>query len=130
MGYDHMVGNTKLMERLTKMGDNLSYACEHDIPEDYWCGDDEGICPVCHNDMLTILHDKMRVECPVCGIEGEMKIVDGEIKVDFSEEQISHSRLRYGGKMDHYVEIRDSDKNPEKVRIPNLKEVLKEYEEI
>ena len=129
MGYDHMIGNKKLMERLTKMGDNLFFAASHDIPEDYWCGDEEGVCPVCHQDMLTILHDKMRVECPICGIEGTLKVVDGEIKVDFPEEQIEHSRLRYLGKLDHYIEIRDSDKNPEKVRIPNLNEVIKEFNE-
>ena len=128
MEYEHMVANEKLMERMTAMGDHLADALETEGGLDKWYGDDEGTCPVCHNDLLTIMHSGTTVECPVCGISGELKIVDGQIKVEFPEAQIARSRLKYPGKLEHYLEIRDSAMTMKKV--PDLKERLAEYKEI
>ena len=46
MEYEHMIGNEKLMARMTKMGDNLADALETEGGLDKWYGDDEGVCPV------------------------------------------------------------------------------------
>ena len=125
MDYQHMLGNEALMQRLTVMGDNLANALEQDIAETHWCGDEAGICPVCHNDLLTILHKKTQVECPICGIQGTLQIQNDEIMVHFSEEEKARSRLRYAGKLEHYIEIRDSARSMKPV--PDLGERLKEY---
>lgn len=128
MEFEHMVGNEKLMARLTEMGNHLADALETEGGLDKWYGDDEGVCPVCHNDLLTILHSGATVECPVCGISGELKIEDGQIKVDWPAEQIARSRLKYPGKLEHYLEIRNSAMTMKK--IPDLKEKLAAYKEI
>ena len=71
------------------------------------------------------MHDGKTVECPVCGIEGTLEIVDGEIKVSFSEFQQNRSRLRMDGKWEHSNEIRDGAMTQKKVE--NLAELKKPY---
>jgi len=48
-------------------------------------GHEIGTCPVCHQNEITI-KGKNPVQCPICGIYGELKIENGEITVAFSEE--------------------------------------------
>ena len=45
------------------------------------------------------------VECPVCGMEGTMTIVDGELKVDFPPEQLLRARGTFKGLREHTEEI-------------------------
>ena len=125
MDYEHEVGNAALMARLTQMGDNLVEALTTEGGLDKWYGDEEGICPVCHSDLLTILHDGNKVECPICGIAGTLEMKDGKFQATFTEEEKDRSRLRYGGKLEHYIEIRDSGLHQKK--IPDLKEKLEAY---
>ncbi len=66
-----------------------------------------------------------KVECPVCGIEGTLDLVDGEIQVTFSEAQQNRSRLRDAGKWEHSNEIRDGAMTQKKVE--NLKELKMKY---
>lgn len=65
----------------------------------------EGVCPVCHQRLITILPGTTTVECPVCGIEGTLSIVDGAVKVDFSEEQQQRARGTFKGLREHTEEI-------------------------
>ena len=64
-----------------------------------------GVCPVCHQRLLTILPHTTKVECPICGIEGELTIEDGEIKVAFSEAQQARARGTFAGQREHTEEI-------------------------
>ena len=126
MGHEHVVGNQPVIDRMVIMGKNIAAAINSDTDKmNEWRGDDEGTCPVCHCDMLTVLHKENKVECPVCGIAGELNIVDGNIKVIFSEEEQKRSRLNYEGKLEHYVEISTKAVGPG--QIPNKKELLEKY---
>lgn len=127
MALEHVVGNTEVMDRMVVMGQNIAAAINSETEEEIrkWRGADEGICPVCHCDMLTVIHNKNVVECPVCGISGDLALVDGEIKVNFSEAQQNRSRLFYAGKLEHQVEISTKAVGPG--QIPNKKELLEKY---
>ena len=57
-------------------------------------------------------HSGDPVQCPICGIYGELKIENGEIKVTFSEAEQKRSRLTLAGKMEHWNEYHPAD--PEK----------------
>ena len=127
MDYQHLVGNEELMARMTKMGDNLADALTVEGAMDKWYGDEQGVCPVCHNDLLTILHDENKVECPICGITGELTLKDGKIDVDFSKADLYMARPNYGGKVDHFIEIRDSVMSQKKIE--NLSELLAPYKD-
>ncbi len=64
-----------------------------------------GVCPVCHQRMITILPGTTKVECPVCGIEGQLSIENDEIKVAFSKEQQERARGTFAGLREHTREI-------------------------
>lgn len=127
MSYEHVVGNEKVMNRMVKLGQNIAQSLNGDEAEmSKWRGDEEPeACPVCHCNMLTVMHDKNKVECPVCGISGELNLVDGNIKVEFSEAEQKRSRLFYDGKLEHYIEISTKAVGPG--QIPDKKERLEKY---
>ncbi len=68
-------------------------------------GKPAGVCPVCHQRIITILPGTTKVECPVCGIEGELAIEDGAVKVTFSKEQQDRARGTFAGLREHTIEI-------------------------
>lgn len=81
-----------------------------------WAGDpDDGVCPVCHCRMLNIGKTN-DVECPVCGIWGKMEIVNGQVKVNWSQQEIDRARNTPNGIYEHYNEIQ----NMIKVCVPKL----------
>lgn len=127
MNIDHVLGRPDVMERMAKMGQNIVDALQAETEEERirYRGDDKGVCPVCHESLLTVGFGGNKVECPVCGIEGTLDIIDGEIQVTFSEEQQNRSRLRDAGKWEHSNEIRDGAMTQKKVE--NLKELKRKY---
>jgi uncharacterized Zn finger protein (UPF0148 family) len=42
------------------------------------------ICPACHSDLLTVTNGNL-IECPICDINGNIKVDSDEIAVTFSE---------------------------------------------
>lgn len=92
------------LARARKMGRNVAEQMGKPVEQTKWVGDYQGICPVCHCNLLTV-GEQNPVECPVCGISGELKIENGKISVTFSKEQQAHSRLTEQGKLDHLIEI-------------------------
>ena len=64
----------------------------------------KGHCPVCHSDTM-IFSEGTNVECAVCSMKGQLKIVDGEIVCEFSEEEKKMSQMADGGRMKHLNDI-------------------------
>ena len=120
MNIEHVLGRPDVMERMQLAGNHIIEALNADNEEErvQYRGDDQGVCPVCHERLLTIIGDGNKVECPICGIEGRIKIVDGIINVEFSEKEIKRSRLYDGGKIEHSDEIRDGIRTQKKVENP------------
>ena len=65
----------------------------------------EGVCPVCHQRLITIMPGTTKVECPVCGIEGQLSIENDAVKVTFSEQQQARARGTFAGLREHTTEI-------------------------
>ena len=127
MAYEHVLGNEAEMERTRKVGQNISAALAAETEEERmkWRGDEDGMCPVCHLNMVNILPDRKTIECPVCGSYGKLDIVDGKITVTYTPEEQNRSRLRWAGKLEHSTEIKTRAAGPG--QIPDLKERLKPY---
>lgn len=127
MAFEHVIGNQPVMERMTKVGQNIVEALKAGSAEERtrYRGEQEGVCPVCHCDLLTILHDGNKVECPVCGIEGTLNLIDGQLRASFSTEQQKRSRLFYAGKLEHSTEIKTKAAHPG--QIPDKAERLAKY---
>lgn len=119
-----------LMARVNQLGQNVADAMGK-APEDVAFKGDEGTCPVCHCNIITI-NKSTNVECPICGISGKLSVVGDEVKVEFSQAEQNRARGTLVGLNEHYHEIQGMIK----VAIPKLqgnKEMLasknKEYEE-
>lgn len=93
-----------LMARLSQMGKNVASVVGTPQLEAPYFGDDEGVCPLCHCDLLTV-RGTTDVQCPVCGIHGTLKIEGEKVFVSYTEAQIERARNRYGGVEDHCNEI-------------------------
>ena len=130
MAYEHVLGNIPVMERMKKLGEHIAEAlsAEDEETRTRWRGDKEGVCPVCHNELLEVTHRGTEVECPVCGISGNLSIENGEILVSFPKEQIARSRLYYAGKLEHSTEIKTCAAGPG--QIPDLKEQKERYRNV
>lgn len=128
MAYTNVVGNRPVMDRTWAMGRHVveALACADEGERRRWRGDHEGVCPVCHCDMLTVSGGGKTVECPVCGISGTATIEDGRLQAHFSAEEQARSRLFYAGKLEHSTEIKTCAAPPE--QIPNLKELLEPFQ--
>jgi hypothetical protein len=103
------IGNVVLtpdaLERAQKLGRNVAETMLKPEEEPQWFGA-EGVCPVCHCDLITIT-DGSLVECAVCGIAGTLTLCEGgRISVEFSAEEQKRSRVAMGGKKEHWDEVR------------------------
>lgn len=127
MAYEHVLGNDTEMNRMRTVGQNIAEALNADSEEERvkWRGTEEGTCPVCHCDMITVSRKENEVECAVCGIKGLVNIEDGELKVSFSEAEQKRSRLHWDGKLEHSTEIKTKAVGPG--QIPDLKDRKQKY---
>lgn len=105
--YGNVVLEPGPFERARALGRNVAEAMAKPVEELEWKGDDEGMCPVCHNNLFSIAGTNP-VECTICGIYGTLTVEGDRIKVTFSEEEKARSRLTMAGKYEHWVEIRDA----------------------
>jgi len=122
--------DNELMERVRKLGQNIASAVGKPHAEVGWMGDEEGVCPVCHCDLITI-KGTTTVECPVCGIYGKLSVEGDRVSVTFSEEEQQRSRHTFAGKMEHYTEIKSFGAIAEpkiKAAGEELPKMLKKYE--
>lgn len=127
MAYEHVLGNKSEMKRMELLGKNVADAllAQSEKERTKWRGEKEGICPVCHLDLLNISKDRTFVECPICGIMGSLRVENNKINVTFSEEQKKRSRLYWDGKLEHSTEIKTQAVEPG--QIPNLNELKEPY---
>ena len=107
------------------LGRHLAEQIGKPADEIEWFGD-EGVCPVCHNRFISIgMDNSTKVECPMCGIEGELSVEDGKVKVTFSDEQKARARGTLKGLYEHYYELKDMMK----IVIPTLQNRADEINE-
>lgn len=127
MAHESVLGYPEMMNRMTKVGEHIISSLNAENEEDRirWRGDEEGMCPVCHTRLLQVSHDKQTVDCVVCGSHGKLSIVDGKIKVDYTQEELNRSRLRWGGKLEHSTEIKTQAQPSGTIK--NLKELKQPY---
>ena len=113
----HPLFDDKLMKKCAALGKAVAESVGKPYEEvDTWVGE-EGVCPVCHNPLLSI-NGTTHVECPICGIWGELSLEEEKIKVAWSKEEIARARNTNIGIYEHYNEIQ----NMIKICVPKLVE--------
>jgi multimeric flavodoxin WrbA len=108
--------------------DMLDNVAKESIHRLEWMGDEPGTCPVCHTDIMMVGKNSP-IECALCGIKGDIKVVRGKITVVFSEEEQKKSRLTIEGKRLHQIEIQNVSKAfaPRRAEVPKKLEKYKSY---
>lgn len=73
-----------------EMGKRIAMACTASDSELCWQGDATGICPHCHNDLVTFNLDTNTFRCAVCGVEGKLTWKNGSLTacVDVNEDNL------------------------------------------
>jgi multimeric flavodoxin WrbA len=97
------VFNENLMRKVGELGRRVAEAVGKPYEDVEWFGE-EGTCPVCHNNLITV-NKTTTVECPICGITGKLSIQGEELKVEFSKEQQNRARSTRNGLQEHFEEI-------------------------
>lgn len=70
-------------------------------------GDDPGLCPVCHSNMIVHLKQGPTVECPICGAAGTLKLDGGNVAMVLDEASMRTNRSTLGGRLHHFLEIKE-----------------------
>lgn len=95
-----------LMAQAAELGKAVAESLGKPYDEvDTWVGD-EGVCPVCHNPLLS-MNGTTHVECPICGIWGDLAVDGDKVKVEWSEKEIARARNTNIGIYEHYNEIQN-----------------------
>ena len=94
----------KTIQRAAKLGRNIAEGLLLPAADQKWMGDEDGTCPVCHSGLMVV-GKTATVECAVCGIQGTLKLENGQLDVTFSAEERAKSRLTMEGKRIHFKEI-------------------------
>lgn len=100
----HPLFDQELMKKCASLGTAVAESLGKPYDEvDTWIGD-EGVCPVCHNPLLS-MNGTTSVECPICGIWGTLSVNGDKIDVEWSQEEINRARNTTIGIYEHYNEI-------------------------
>jgi multimeric flavodoxin WrbA len=89
--------------RARQIGINLAKAAR-DMASATYQGE-PGVCPHCHSRNFYLNDNSSEAICCLCGIIGEIKVVDGKVVFAFPEEQLQHAHNTLSGKMIHADDI-------------------------
>lgn len=95
------------VQRAHEIGVNLAKAAAH-MEEAKYLGD-PGVCPHCHSREFYLNDDSSKAICCLCGIEGDIKVVEGKVKFEFAPEQVSHAHNTMPGKFIHCDDIKENE---------------------
>lgn len=95
-----------LMAQAAELGKAVAESLGKPYDEvDTWVGD-EGVCPVCHNPLLS-MNGTTHVECPICGIWGDLTVDGDKVKVEWPDKEIARARNTNIGIYEHFNEIQN-----------------------
>ncbi|MDD3402511.1 MAG: flavodoxin family protein [Hespellia sp.] len=100
----HPLFDQNLMKKCADLGTAVAQSLGKPYDEvNTWVGED-GVCPVCHNPLLS-MNGTTHVECPICGIWGDLKVDGEKLSVEWSQKEIDRARNTNIGIYEHYNEI-------------------------
>ncbi len=98
--------DTSVVDRLKESGRHL-YQSLCDMPEKMEYIGEEGICPVCHNNVFRLGKNANEASCGLCGMTGTLKVDEnGKVSVEFTEEEMKVSHLLMGGHFKHLDDMK------------------------
>ncbi len=102
----HVLAHPEDLERANQLGRNVAESMDIPTEDLKWYGK-EGLCPVCHNNMMVMDPESDEATCGICGVVGKVRIQDGKTVIDFPKDRLNESRLTMEEKELHGREITD-----------------------
>lgn len=89
----------------------------------------EGICPICHSQVVEISKTTGQVLCAVCGVKGTLKQDGDSYALEVTEEDRLLSHVLLSGKFHHGEDLKNASLKPDPrmAEIPKLIEKYKSY---
>jgi len=101
----NLLSDESRVARMKQMGEHLAAMAQIEDPEQWTYIGPEGVCPVCHNDVVQFNEDMTEATCVLCGIIGQVSAQDGKIAITFSEEARTHSHILDSGREIHFKDL-------------------------
>jgi multimeric flavodoxin WrbA len=97
----------KIMDKAKLLGRRVAQASAGEPEAMKFVGDDPGLCPVCHSNMIVHLKQGSTVECPICGAAGALKLDGENLAMVLDEASTKTNRSTLGGRLHHFLEIKE-----------------------
>ncbi len=120
-----LLAREEYVERMRQMGEHLAKMAHLPSEEQYYNGP-EGICPICHNNVMRMTPGTNECTCVLCGMIGTGYMEDGKLAVHFSEEELLASHVTDTGRAIHLKDMRGEGKP--KPGQPKRRPTEEEYE--
>jgi multimeric flavodoxin WrbA len=89
-GLGEVVHENEALSNAQRVGLELCRAIQDQDPT---YRSEPGLCPICQDWNIRVLKDRKNVECPTCGIRGNLVLRDGEIDVQFDQKAMAQYRF-------------------------------------
>lgn len=122
-----LIMDDERLEQVRQIGLNIVEAAK-DFEKSSYQGE-EGVCPHCHNRLFYLEPGTNKAICGLCGIVGEVNVVDGKTEFTFPEEQLGHAHDTLPGKFIHGDDIKNMEASlTEAKKTPEFKERKAAYD--
>ena len=123
-----IINEKEKVARAHQIGINLAKAAKDIFFASY--KGEPGICPHCHSRNFYLNNSASEAICCLCGIVGEIKIINGIITFEFPEEQLKQAHDTVSGKMIHADDLqKNGGKTMSPGQMDEFKAMKKKYKE-
>lgn len=118
----------EMLERARKSGRHVALSLQGNPEEATYIGE-EGICTICHTNLLNINAKDSTAVCSVCGVQGKLVNEDNTMKFVVEPEQRALAHTILPGKFHHADDLKTKSLKPmdNMHEIPEKKEKYKNY---
>lgn len=100
-----IVLDDRALENARKLGRRVAEAAANTADELTFMGDDPGLCPICHSNMIISGKNWSPVECPICGVWGKLEIDGEKVVMVVDKDSLKTNRATVEGRLKHFMEI-------------------------
>jgi multimeric flavodoxin WrbA len=103
----HVLLYDDVIARAAMLGKNVAQAMKKTPEKTGYMGDDAGVCPYCHSNLLTAESSSV-VACPLCDIKGDLSMDGGDLKIAWRNEDLKNIRWEPKGMGHHGGMIKEN----------------------
>jgi len=103
----HVLLYNDVIRRAAELGGNVAKAMKKTPEKTGYLGDDSGVCPYCHSNLL-LAEAGTEVTCPLCDIRADLSIEEGDLRIAWRNEDLKNIRWEPKGMGHHGDKIKEN----------------------